>query len=458
MLTDAIATEFNKLKETTSARLVLKCIHGRYYVYKESGVWLKGMHRSKTISEYLGRIIDNGTFVKKSSSKPDLEVAKTIIAAHGGEIIWHKKDQHENYPSLAQDSNVDAVDLTILMSLSMNARMPVSRIADLAGISEQTAYSRIKTLERKFGINYILEINTEIIGFAAYLILVKFETNIPPVEDMVAAFKSEPKIQFAATTKGDYDIVAYMLDENSVKAENDLWKIMSETALSKYNAKWYMVPFGQTYSFVPLRKEFIEQVLQQKQLQRQNTAITPVRDTILKREFILLNELNNQAVMDFSVIDKKYNFGSGASRYTYQRLKENGIIIRPTIMMTRLPIKYIGILQTETINPKEVREDRYKLLIEEVEYAQITNKYALIGNTSIPEGLTLFMPITEESDLEHALLPLKLHGTKTKSMIILKMLVGSLCYRRFDNTYTNLYSSLVTQKKVKPQEKTFNYE
>ena len=44
-----------------------------------------------------------------------------------------------------------------------------------------------------------------------------------------------------------------------------------------------------------------------------------------------------------------------------------------------------------------------------------------------------------------------IRGTMTKAMIISRVFVGSLCYRKFDNTYTKQHMSLLRQKKVEPE-------
>ena len=448
-----VVDEFERLKKDSSSRLVLKVINGKYYVYKEKGVWLRNLHKNKTLSEYLGRITDEGAFIKKAlHARNDLESAKALVEQHGGEIIWHKKEAEESTNN-AQNLSADVVDLSILMSLSMNSRMPVPRIAKLAGINEQTAYARIKSLERRFGIRYILEIDTAALGFTTYLILVKFDGGVPPVEEMKKAFSSEPRVQFAAITKGEYDVLAYLLDEDSVKAEDNLWKIMSETSLSRYNARWHMVPFGQVYSFVPLRQEFVDKILGQRQWHRRRfVVITPTQEDILKREYLLLTELNENAAMGFSEIDKKHGLGRGASRYTYQQLKTEGIITRPTITMYGIPLKYLGIMSVETENPKKVSETKHNLLHNELVYGNMMNKYALIGNTSMPEGSVLFIPVMTDGELEAAAQYMEsgVKGIAIKTMIVSTILTGSLCYRRFDNNYSRQHATLIRLKKAEP--------
>ncbi len=449
-----IADGFERLKKENPPRLVLKMINGKYYVYRERGVWLKNLRKNKTLSEYLGRVTDEGAFIKKAlHARNDIGSAKALIEQHGGEIIWHKREDGEAIANTFQNSDVNQIDLKILTCLSMNARMPVPSIAKLAGINEQTAYARIAVLEKKLGINYLLEFDTEALGFESYLVLIKFEGQLPPVNEIKETLNKEPKVQFAAITKGEYDVIVYVLDEHSTIAQDNLWKMMSETILSKYNARWHMIPYGQTYSSVPLRQEFIEKILARRQWHRRRfVVITPAKEDMLKREFLLLKELNRNAAIDFSEIDKKYRLGQGASRYTYHQLIEEGIIIRPTITLTSLQTKYLSILKTDTINPNEASRTRANLLLDIVEDGQLTNKYSLIGNISIPEGAVMFMNVATEGELEQEIDKLirEWKGVIVSSLIVTDVLIGSLYYRRLDNKYSRQYATLIRLNKIEP--------
>ena len=131
-----IADGFERLKKENPPRLVLKMINGKYYVYRERGVWLKNLRKNKTLSEYLGRVTDEGAFIKKAlHARNDIGSAKALIEQHGGEIIWHKREDGEAIANTFQNSDVNQIDLKILTCLSMNARMPVPSIAKLAGIN-----------------------------------------------------------------------------------------------------------------------------------------------------------------------------------------------------------------------------------------------------------------------------------------------------------------------------------
>lgn len=457
-LPKSVVDEFNSLKEGGQSNLALKIIHGNYYVYKEHGIWLKREHRNKTISEYLGRITSDGHFIKKSfRAKNDLESAKALIAEHGGEIIWHEKLDEAPLP-VKQDLTATEIDLKLLTMLSMNARLPAAQIAKIIGMSEQAVYSRVKAIEKEFGITYLLEVDVEKLGYIRYLILIKFEDDVPTKQEIEEAIEGEYNIQFAAMTKGDYDVVMYVIDETPLKAYDNLLRLRQKRSISKYNGSWTFTNFAQTYSFIPLRDQFIENVVKEKVWHR--TKDTPRLDKgqLLQREFLLLKELNNNSNATFASTDQKCNFNKGTSRYAYQALRERGIVTRPTISMTNLPIKYVGIILLSVDNYKVFEEKRYKFLFDLIEYREISNKYCLSGNIGAPaQGAISFMPVTQEGYLEKVTAALKkeLPGSNIRSLVIIDIIVGTLCYRRFDNAYSRQYRLLVEFKKIEPARPVF---
>ncbi len=456
-----IIKKFKELKSLYPFALSLKKISGRYYVYKESGIWEKELKRHKTISEYLGRIDESGRYIKKRrSAKIDLETAKALIEENGGEVIWHtNRPNLESYQAGESKPYLKETDLKILTALSMNARIPASRLAEICGINKKSLYSKKKSLKTKLNIQNILEINIAKFGFTTYIILVKFENETPKSEDLRNILKEDPKIQLAFFTTGEYDLIVYLLDKDSVSAEDDLWKIMSNKIIQNYKARWYLIPFGQINSVVPIRNEFINFIFDSGKKDTIQTKATSTTKVLSRREFVVIQELNKDSTNDFLHIDKKYNLTNGTTRYTYYTLKQRGIVIRPTINITGLKIKYIGIVIIETTNPKEVIETRDNLLIEELEYVDYANKYALIGNISIPEGIMLFAPVYTDGDLEKIAenLKAKLNGVKIKTSIVTNIILGTLCFRRFDVGYTRQYSYLKSVKKIAEKTK-INYE
>ena len=277
------------------------------------------------------------------------------------------------------------------------------------------------------------------------------EKPVPNPTEPKKALDKNPRIQFAVVTKGDYDLIIYIIDEGPIKAEDNLWRFRSESILGSYSAQWYLMPLGQVYSFVPIRDVFIEEVLKRRVRSSTNRRSLNAREGFTKRELAVLKELNHNSNEDFTVIDTKYGFGHGASRYTYEELIKEGIIIRPTITLSLLQIKYIGVLLLETSKALEVDRTRYKLFEDIIDKTKHpVNKYSLVGNIGAPGGMIFFMPIIEEDELDKSLQYYKneVSGVIMKSMIVTEVLVGCLCYRRFDNDYSRQHSLLVGLKKA----------
>lgn len=442
---------FNELKDQYD-HIYLKQLRGRFYVYRHTYEWQADTQRSKTIAEYLGKIMPDGVFVKRIVSyKDEFEKAKALIAAHGGRIIWEeKKELKELVPQTPQNVKIKDTDLKLLMALSMNARMPVSKLAKLVGLNKQTTYYRIKSLEKQFNLKYLLEIDIEKLGYTQYIILIKFEEDIPTIEELENAFKYEPKIQFAAITKGEYDVVIHIVAEDSFIAYNDLVALRSKSSLYNYKAYWYLIHFAQTYSFMPLKDSFFDNVLKDKVWHRTITTPNIGRGQLKYREFILLKEMNNRSIINFGNIDAKYNFTKGTSRYTYLALKSSGKIVRPTITIANQAVKYIGIILVSNVHQKKIIKNHYKFWEDIIGYGTILNKYSFIGNIGTPNGAILFLPVMQEGTLEYIAEAIRkeLQGSIVKTLIVTNIITGSLCYRRFDNTHSKQYARLVELGKV----------
>ena len=459
----AVLNAFEKLKQTSDTALILRKLNGHYYVYRARSNWDKANKKVLTRHEYLGKITDRGMFIEKAESWADVDLKKAlaVVQAHGGQVIMPQKT--ESKPALEQPqtaAELPEVDRRIRTILSMNARAPVSFIAKKTGLTRSVVLTKMRGFEKKYGIRYILEVDIKKLGFRPYAILAKFEGERPPTELLRKIVQNEPHIQFAAMLKGDYDLFMYWLDDiESLEIADDMWKFEANEALKGFNMRLDVTPFGHTYSFMPLREDFLEKVLKEKVWKIRGGRFSPKERELRSREYVLLKELNSNSVMDFAEIDKKYGLGRGASRYSYLDLKQRAIIVRSTISMENLPIKYTAMLMLETINAVETEETMYKRRYDIIEYGNLANKYVLVGNIGLSSGSIRFMPIYYENELDKVLEALKssVKGTAFKSFVILETLVGHLCYRRFDNNYSRQYALLVSLKKAEPQ-KLEDYE
>ena len=407
-------------KRAQRRALAVKRINGRYYLYREWGSWDWRNKRERIVTEYLGRITEDGRFVKK---KRRLKRQKTGNGV-GSQGI----------------KGLDSGGRAILTALSMNARMSTAKLAGLTGMHAQTAYHKARELEGQLGIRYILEVDVEKLGYTRYLLLVKFAGTRPRRERLAEALATDPRIQFAALTEGDYDLVLYLIDKGYIEAIDNMWEMRSHGILGKHSARWHLLPFGQTFSFMPLRDEFLEQVLKPKELGRD----------VSDKEMAVLKELNANSIESFSEIDIKNGFTKGSARYAYLNLMKRGIIVRPTITVRNASKKHLGIALLETLHGEKVKVGRNRILLDVIEDGPVVDKYAMVGNVGNPAGAVYFLPLSNGNDIrKHAVdLSEKVPGVLIKALRAKEVLVGSLCFRRFDKSYSRQYGLLADQKKL----------
>lgn len=88
-----------------------------------------------------------------------------------------------------------------------------------------------------------------------------------------------------------------------------------------------------------------------------------------------------------------------------------------------------------------------------------TSKYVYASNIRIPVGGFLVLPIFNDDEIQTYTEGLRkwVKGIELETLIITNVIVGSLCYRKFDNHYSRQYRLLVEEyRKLKP-EKVIDY-
>lgn len=420
----SVVEEFKKLKQEFPYHIILQSKNKSHYVYKQSTQWDKEKKKVRTTRAYLGKITDSGRFIKKAVR----EISSSEIT-------------QPDYEELSLDEK----DKRLLTVLSMNARADLSFFGREIGLKPDETYRRVRSLEKKLGITYITEIDVEKLGYLKFLIMVKFLDTKPTIDEIKQTAEKEHNVQLALLVNGDYDAIFYAFIKNT---ESD--KIVETIinlrvgALEKYPSRWYATPFYEHHGFVPVRNEFIDQI----------------KKELKKREYAVLREINKNSIITFTDIDRIYRLDHIHSGYVFSSLKEKGIIKRATISVERLPIKYLGIIQEEIINEMKFRKKRKHSLehISEEIYTPI-NKYILGGDIENPDGSLLFVPVFKDGELDSQIEKIKgLHlGLNIKAMIITSVLLGSLCFRRFDLKYSKQHAVLVDTYGVK-NEKLADYE
>ena len=165
---------------------------------------------------------------------------------------------------------------------------------------------------------------------------------------------------------------------------------------------------------------------------------------------MVLKELNDNGNMAFSDIDKKYGFSPGAAYYTYQRLFDRHIIYRITITMKKLPFMYLAVSQCRQLDIGRFNSSRDAYLLDVImDNSTPVNKYVLIGDTGSPYGLLYLTPVFSGSDLRDIEDNFRrvVEGSEVESHIVVKTLVGTPGFRKFDNTKSPQYRVLQMYQK-----------
>jgi DNA-binding Lrp family transcriptional regulator len=230
---------------------------------------------------------------------------------------------------------------------------------------------------------------------------------------------------------------------------NFIYDWRSSKALPGYTARWYITPLSMAFGItIPLRKPFAEEIGARSELKvdkgTEASRLTAIEGHVLK-EFII------DGAQNFGDIDRKYDLGSGRSNYAFYKLEERGIIERITVTMTPPGLKYNSIFITQTNNYKEVARSRDEWFKDTITFdIPILNKDAFRGDMGIPDSIFYIRPIFDETNFHKTKEKLGLiKGTETECMVITNVIIGSLCYRNFDPTYTETYKNLLKQGKVR---------
>jgi DNA-binding Lrp family transcriptional regulator len=302
-------------------------------------------------------------------------------------------------------------------------------------------------MEEKYDIRYFAEVNTLKLGFLRYIALVKFEDKIPTVHEVKEAFEGDPHVALVMMTKGIYDMVVIFYLESTALVANFIYTWRSSNALPNYTAKWNITPLDMASGItIPFRSQIIEWVA--NNATKQEKLMFGIKLTAT--ESLVLKELVINGVQNFNEIDERYSLGLGRSNYAFYKLREKGVVERVTINLAKIPIQYNAVFITETNNYNEFtknQDQRYMDIIKETNPP--INKYVFRGDMGIPDSIFQICPVFNETTFQKAREELgSTSGTKTDSMIITDIVVGSLCYRNFDPRYTTIYDTLVKHRKL----------
>jgi len=457
-LPERVLAAFEELKKEYSPHLQLKRASGAYIVYEKRSKWSSREGVYKNSLEYIARILEDGLVVParhRVIKKSDIEGIIERKAIREKVMLSEMENQIE-----AGQQEVGRYESTILTNLSMNGRMPIKNIAERLGLKTTAAFHQIKKVEAKYGIKYIAELSAEKLGFQTFVALVKFLDDTPSIEVIKQALESILEIQLVTSTSGEYNLFVYFYAESNHSVAQLIHRIRTKTPLKDYQAEWYITPFFDSYGFISIRDIFFN-LLKEKVWRRTKEQPRPLLNQITEREYMLLKSLTNDGNANFTDIDTLNNLERGASRYIFERLKEKSIIKRITITLSKSSVKYNAIIFAKIIDGAQFDLSRKNLLLDIIKNRlPHINEYLLVGDMEMPHGVVYIFPVFYENDLQEAIgtLTEKVKGIKLSVLMITSIIIGNLCYRKFDNEYTSQYRILSEEYKIIPKKEKTKYE
>lgn len=315
---------------------------------------------------------------------------------------------------------VDATSRDILRALSEDCRRSASSLAKEVHCAPKTLKKKLARLENEYEIRYTLELDARELGFSApYFVLVKFSK---PIDETLLqqALKQYPFAQFAALTKGDFDLVVYVLAKNALDFVR--WSNYFRQTLSEYIEHWEGgLVTGHWFGFFPLNEDILEYA------------------DLDERDRIMLRVLLRNAKIPISDLARRMNVPVSTMQYHLKKLFAMKAVRRATIVMEKgpYPVHYVGLygykmtkkfmrhgLSIRSFLTTEGTYEPVNRLLFEFNVAATTfDDVTVYSSTDLDEGHDFHKKMLELCGPE-----LRDH----KSAFILKVVKGSLPVRKLD--------------------------
>ncbi len=434
-----------------------KMLRGRYRLFQATSVYNKEKGRSDKVTKYLGWFTEDGVFIPAEHRDERTKKLNEMEKGEKERLTALHDSQNEPDMNRADEGmrrrETERHERDILMTLSMDARKTIPELVKITGIKETAVAYHLRNLERRYGIEYVLEIDIERFGYIDYVAFGKFIDKKPAVKQMKEELERYPYVQAAMITKGEYDVVVLLVAESNSNARGALYNFTREV-LSSYDIEWTMSPaYFSGLGFIPLRKEFFE-VLRDKVWKRTKETPRPEHDQITEVEYNVLMAMNKNAAADFASIDREIGAERGRSNYAYHRLIDRGIIKRATINMRNLPSRFDTLFILNTINIESWSKGREKFILELIKESGLqADTYSFVCDIMSPKGVLLMAHIFKDQNPDTIAERLigEAGGARIYEIVVTDIIVGSVNSRFSDKLKTRQYEILISRYNYNPE-------
>jgi len=264
-------------------------------------------------------------------------------------------------------AEVEALSRDILTAMSENCRRSISSIAKDLHCAPKTLRRRLEALEEEYDIHYVLELDSRKLGLeATYFTVVKFSKH-PGEKLLAAALAKYQDPQFAALTKGDFDMVIYTASVNHLEFAR--WANFFRQELSEYIERFENgIITGYWFGFFPTNDETVKKV-----------------KLVSEAEKVLLRLLLMNARMPLKELARRAGLPISTTQYHLKKILSSEIVLRPTIIIGKPPYStiYLGLFsQSMTKRFLKVNEKVRGLLFEESKYSPMSRLISTFNTTA----------------------------------------------------------------------------
>ena len=198
----------------------------------------------------------------------------------------------------------------ILMSLYKNSRASLRELGRDLGISYHTINTTLKELEKKYKIEYTLEIDASRLGFTeSRIITIKFGT-MPDINYLKTRITKDIFIQNAYLAEGEFDLLLHIVGIGEKDFQSWQWSLRMDLSNYKPSFKFCTVSDWMV-GFLPLREELIRQT-----------------SVLSKTEINVLVLLNLDSRIRIKEISKKLRLPPSRIVYIIKKLRNDYIYIQ----------------------------------------------------------------------------------------------------------------------------------
>ena len=432
-------------------------LRGRYRLFQATSVYNKEKGRSDKVTKYLGWFTDDGMFIPAEHRDERTKELKEM-EKENSERLSALQDSKKDAETKVVDEGIrkretERHERDILRALSMDARKTIPELVKITGIKETAVAYHLRNLERRYDMEYVLEIDIEKFGYVDYVAFGKFLNKKPVLNQMKEELEKYPYVQAAMITKGEYDIVVLLVAESNSNARGALYDFTREV-LSSYDIEWTMSPaYFSGLGFIPLRKEFFE-VLKEKVWKRTREKPRPEHDQITEVEYNVLMAMNKNAAADFASIDREIHTERGRSNYAYHRLIDRGIIKRATVNMRNLSSRFDALFILNIINIDSWLKGRERFMLDLIKENDLqVDTYSFACDIMSPKGVLLMAHVFKDQNPEAIAERLikDTGGARIYEIVVTDIIVGSVNSRFSDKIKTRQYEILVSHYNYNPE-------